>query len=204
MHAHAFISTEICFAIPSSEPQPPQPPPQQQQPNFSPQECPCVRVTFRVDGLYDVDHWVDTVTAAARRRHRRLRAYMRYARMSVAMALAESTHHTSLKGSEECQDRGVGARDELHGDVPGPPSLTIRSSSASTKKSPAGGGQGRSRTLRRSPGLGGPLASTLSRSVPTFRFSTCLCRRWGSGGGVAAHVRRAECRTGYRSAQDLF
>ena len=38
---------------------------------------------------------VDTVTAAARRRQRRLRAYLRYARMSVAMALAESTHHTS-------------------------------------------------------------------------------------------------------------
>ena len=34
-------------------------------------------------------------TAAARRRQRRLRAYLRYARMSVAMALAESTHHTS-------------------------------------------------------------------------------------------------------------
>ena len=38
---------------------------------------------------------VDTVTAAARRRQRRLRAYLRYARMSVAMALAESTHHSS-------------------------------------------------------------------------------------------------------------
>ena len=51
-----------------------------------------MRVTFRVDGLYD---GVDTVTAAARRRQRRLRAYLRYARMCVAMALAESTHHTS-------------------------------------------------------------------------------------------------------------
>ena len=38
---------------------------------------------------------VDTVTAAARRRQRRLRACLRYARMSVAMALAESTHRTS-------------------------------------------------------------------------------------------------------------
>ena len=37
---------------------------------------------------------VDTETAAARRRQRRLRAYLRYARMSVAVALAESTHHT--------------------------------------------------------------------------------------------------------------
>ena len=38
---------------------------------------------------------VDIVTAAARRRQRRLRAYLRHERMSVAMALAESTHHTS-------------------------------------------------------------------------------------------------------------
>ena len=38
---------------------------------------------------------VDTVTAAARRRQRRLRAHLRYARMTVAMALAESSHHTS-------------------------------------------------------------------------------------------------------------
>ena len=49
---------------------------------------------------------VDTVTAAARRRQRRLRAYLRYARMSVAMALAGSTHHTS-RGQKNAR-AGVG------------------------------------------------------------------------------------------------
>ena len=48
--------------------------------------------------------------AARRWRERRLRAYLRYARMSVVMALAEATHHTAPRG-------GVGERrDELrHG-----------------------------------------------------------------------------------------
>ena len=36
--------------------------------------------------------------AAKRRRERRLRAYLRYARMSVAMALAESNHHAAPRG----------------------------------------------------------------------------------------------------------
>ena len=35
--------------------------------------------------------------SARRRRERRLRAYLRYARMSVAMALAESTHHSAQR-----------------------------------------------------------------------------------------------------------
>ena len=38
---------------------------------------------------------VDGAGAARRRRERRLRAYLRYARMSVAMALAECTHHSA-------------------------------------------------------------------------------------------------------------
>ena len=74
-----------------------------------------------------------------------------------------------LKGSEDCQGRVVGARDELHGDDPGPllpppptPThpLPSRSSSAISKKNQAGGGQVRSWTLRRRAGLGGTLAST--------------------------------------------
>ena len=36
--------------------------------------------------------------AARRRRERRLRAYLKYARMSVAMALAEARHHTASRG----------------------------------------------------------------------------------------------------------
>ena len=46
--------------------------------------------------------------SARRRRERRLRAYLRYARMSVAMALAESTHHSARRWL------GPGERHELH------------------------------------------------------------------------------------------
>ena len=35
--------------------------------------------------------------SARRRRERRLRAYLRYARMSVAMALAETQHHSAQR-----------------------------------------------------------------------------------------------------------
>ena len=38
---------------------------------------------------------VDTATAAARRRQRRLRSWLRHERMTVAMTLAEKLHHTS-------------------------------------------------------------------------------------------------------------
>ena len=51
--------------------------------------------------------------AARRRRERRLRAYLRYARMSVAMALAEATHHTAPWGQKTARARGE-ERDELH------------------------------------------------------------------------------------------
>ena len=40
--------------------------------------------------------------------------------MTVAMALAERTHHSS-RGQDDCQGRGVGARGGLHGHDPGPP-----------------------------------------------------------------------------------
>ena len=55
--------------------------------------------------------------SARRRRERRLRAYLRYARMSVAMALAESTHHSAPRGQKMAR-AGEGARDKLHGYAP--------------------------------------------------------------------------------------
>ena len=55
--------------------------------------------------------------SARRRRERRLRAYLRYARMSVAMALAECTHHSAPRGQKMAR-AGGGARDELHGHAP--------------------------------------------------------------------------------------
>ena len=47
---------------------------------------------------------------AARRRRER---YLRYARMSVAMALAEATHHTAPRGQKTARARGE-ERDELY------------------------------------------------------------------------------------------
>ena len=40
---------------------------------------------------------VDSAKGAARRRQRRLRQFLRHERLSVAMALAEFTHHTALR-----------------------------------------------------------------------------------------------------------
>ena len=41
--------------------------------------------------------------------------------MTVAMALAERENAPFFTGTEECQGRGVGARDALHGPDPGTP-----------------------------------------------------------------------------------
>ena len=46
----------------------------------------------------DVDH--AGTGSARRRRERRHRAYLRYSRMSVAMALAEANHHTAPRGQK--------------------------------------------------------------------------------------------------------
>ena len=40
---------------------------------------------------------VNSATGAMRRRQRRLRQFLRHERLSVAMALAEFTHHTALR-----------------------------------------------------------------------------------------------------------
>ena len=52
-------------------------------------------------------------SAARRRRERRLSAYLRYARMSVAVALAEAARHTAPRGQKTARARGE-KRDELY------------------------------------------------------------------------------------------
>ena len=52
-----------------------------------------------------------------RRRQRRLRQWLRHERLSVAMALAESTHSAALRGQKKAR-AGGGVRDALHGEVP--------------------------------------------------------------------------------------
>ena len=66
--------------------------------------------------MMDVD---SALTAARRRRERRLRQFLRHERLSVAMALSGKKHHTS-RGQRK--DRaGEWVRDALHGQVPGAP-----------------------------------------------------------------------------------
>ena len=50
---------------------------------------------------------VDTATAAARRRQRRLRSWLRHERMTVAMLLAERDHHTAPRGQKQARSGGV-------------------------------------------------------------------------------------------------
>ena len=56
------------------------------------------RMMASVVDMPDVDH--AGTGSARRRRERRHRAYLRYARMSVAMALAEANHHTAPRGQK--------------------------------------------------------------------------------------------------------
>ena len=59
-------------------------------------------------------------TGCARcRRERRLRSHLRHERMAVAMALAESTHHSAQR--QKTARAGREARDALHGHVPEAP-----------------------------------------------------------------------------------
>ena len=57
-----------------------------------------------------------------RRRQRRLRQWLRHERLSVAMALAESTHHAALRGQKTARAGGW-VRGESHGQVPEEPTL---------------------------------------------------------------------------------
>ena len=68
-----------------------------------------------VDVMVDVD----SVSAARRRRERRLRQFLRHERLSVAMALSEKKHHTSRGQRKDRAGRWV--RDVLHDQVPGAP-----------------------------------------------------------------------------------
>ena len=58
--------------------------------------------------------------AARRRRERRLRSWLKHERMTVAVALAEASHHTDPWGQRTARARGW-VRDEVHGHVPEAP-----------------------------------------------------------------------------------
>ena len=95
-------------------------------------------------GDTDVDH---ATGAARRRRERRLRAYLKYARMSVAMALAEANHHTAPRGQKTA--RAEATNDTSKGESgPG-----MRCTSSCLTKTPQGCDQVHSWTLDRRSGV---------------------------------------------------
>ena len=105
---------------------------------------------------------VDSLTAADRRRQRRLRSWLGHERMTVAMALAETLHHTS-RGQTNAR-AGSGARDELHGDDPGP------------RHSPAGALQPRRRRARRdAAGQASYLVRAAGAGSAAHRAAECRC-----------------------------
>ena len=78
-------------------------------------------VNFVVEPTRAKDAERDGCTGSARRRReRRLRQWNRHERMTDAMALAESTHHSAPRGQKTARTGGEGgAREELHGRAPG-------------------------------------------------------------------------------------
>ena len=67
---------------------------------------------------------VGGATGAARRRQRRLRQFLRHERLSVAMALAESQHHTS-RGQKKARagEEARGARRVKTTEAPSSPGV---------------------------------------------------------------------------------
>ena len=134
--------------------------------------------------------------AAQRRRQRRLHSWLRHERMTVAMALAESTHHSS-RGQKTART-GVWERKMNYTATIRDPPHPSRSSSACTK-SPAARGLTGSRRSGRRTGICGAQWTRSSIPCRGYRLSTFLCRRWWTV-GVARGLRRPRSRAGYRSA----
>ena len=115
--------------------------------------------------------------AARRRRERRLRAHLRYARMSVAMPLAECQHHNAQRPKTARaweEEREVHYTSAFCTTVP-PSELEL----FDLFDEPGGGGP-TCRWSRRghSRGFTGTPRCTPWTSCRTCRFSMCRCRRW--------------------------
>ena len=116
-----------------------------------------------------------------RRRQRRLRQWLRHERLSVAMALAESTHHAALRGQKKAR-AGGGVRDALHGEVPGEPTshepgTQHFTATAVSQRSRAPSLTTSTRSGRRS-GFCSTSWSRLETSLLGCLLSMLLCRRW--------------------------
>ena len=129
----------------------------------------------------DLPWMMDFAGAARRRRERHLRAFLRYARMSVAMALAESNHHTNPRGPKMARAWEEGHEDKYdapRGQKPLPPQHELFQLAAHR------GPHHRCLALPADP----------SCACAADEEQTC---------GIHVEARHCEPRAGYRSAQDL-
>ena len=150
----------------------------QQQHRFSLERFFFCVVTFFIVNFMWAAQGAAHAGAARRRRERRHRAYMKYVRMSVAMALSEYKHHTSI--GQRMDTAGGWEREAPHGHVPEQPTLPP----------PAAGTEYFSLDVEDVTAAGsrpGPvvdprpqhtvLQHAVTPSAPSCRFSTPLCRR---------------------------
>ena len=148
-----------------------------------------------------VDTSVDHATGAARRqRERRLRAYLRYARMSVAKAMAEATHHTAPRGQRTARAREEG-RDEMNFAM----GLTTPAPEAASTQNFTLDDDGDVVAARAATGSG--KAARCGADYLDFRAcsgSRCSSAADGeSGGGRGAGDRHGDPGAGHQCAQDL-
>ena len=144
--------------------------------------------------------------AARRRRERRLRSWLRHERMTVAMALAEASHHTAPRGQGTARARGW-VRGEVHGHVPEAPTPSepgTRYFSLDDNDSvPELGARGLTASLvsgRRSESRGESWSRSLTRH-PSFLFSTILSRSWWTPWWKCGRSSTTCCLTSSRSSK---
>ena len=150
---------------------------------------------------------VERASAAQRRRGRRLRAALRHERQSIAMALAESQHHTS-RGQKKARAGEEGHRNEYEAprrQKPPPPPAFFRlfnEEDAERGLRPACLAEPRGLQERVQLRTVGP------SWCPWSRFSMLLCHRWAKWGWTrwwrrSSHLDLLIPELVTRSAQDL-
>ena len=146
-------------------------------------------------------------SAAARRRQRRLGQFVRLERLSVAMVLAESQHHTS-RGQKVARagEEGHEEHDAFRRQRPPPPQASFRL--FDEEDSELGARPGSVTDPVPQGQVGAAHRGAQDRGVPVRSDPRCSCAADGrSGGGSAAEDRRGvSCGAcaGCRRAQDLF
>ena len=122
----------------------------------------------------------DTGTSAARRRREWLRYMLRHERMTVAMALAEMTHHSAPRRPMMARARGEESEmNNAMGQTTPPPrvastvhfNLFDDGDVLAARPTPLV-------EVRPYPGVHWHAAAHIETSCPSCRFSMCLCRSW--------------------------